>query len=254
MTEAKDTETPVYVPSRRLNEPEGTDLLGPFVLLPGLIGFGVVWHIGVISQSTIVGIFLAISCPLGLLAILGEGTDRWKNRSSAPMLIRSDLFMIPALILGLVLGVLVVCGWLLMMASAVLPVFRWLADPATSKTAAQWLIVPIVVLVGSVLFYLRLKLRFLYGSIEMATGLFVAWMQVQSLAPDSTVLDQKFLVALLTASIYLFVRAADNVQTALKASTPDPSLRLFRWLLRRGRKRPSDAATLSDQSPQMPHL
>jgi len=127
----------------------------------------------------------------------------------------------------------VVSGWLFLLASAILPGVRWLSDPVTGKTAAQWLIIPLVAIGGTALYLCRLKVRFLYGLTEMTAGLFVAWTQVQALAPSATVFDdRRFLLALLTASVYLFVRGADNLHTALNAPKPDISLRLFRRLLR----------------------
>ena len=139
----------------------------------------------------------------------------------------SDLPFIAGLLFELALIAFSVSGLVLSSTHWVLSFIAWLTDPDTGKTAAYITAGFLTVVLGIGLFAIRLFMRFLYGVVEVASAILVAVYQVGNVS-NTELLKPTFALAFLTAAVYLTVRGLDNIHTALKATPPDPSLRLFR--------------------------
>jgi hypothetical protein len=74
-------------------------------------------------------------------------------------------------------------------------------------------------LAGAALFFIRLQYRIVYGLTEVAVGLYLGWDKAKALTGPlgAASRDEAFLMAMLTASIYLIVRGMDNVHVGWRA-------------------------------------
>ena len=96
----------------------------------------------------------------------------------------------------------------------------WLLSPKLSGTeAVVWAVVFTVVL-GAILFTVRLRYRSCYGVVETLTGLVVAAQRVAiatAIPAAATTLtrDPAFFLTILTAAVYLVVRGFDNIHQGL---------------------------------------
>jgi hypothetical protein len=79
-----------------------------------------------------------------------------------------------------------------------------------------------VILVGVLLFYFRFIFRSVYGLSEVLVGVVVAVSRVSALRDDGTTLRADFLLALLTAGVYLVVRGCDSVYQGVTKEPFDP--------------------------------
>jgi hypothetical protein len=102
-------------------------------------------------------------------------------------------------------------------------------SPTTNRTHYLWLASVGVLAIGLVLYWIRVKFRFAYGATEAAVGVIFA---VYRIFPAELAIppDPSFYLALLTASVYLVVRGADNMHQGWN-ERKDP---LVRWVLRMG--------------------
>lgn len=94
------------------------------------------------------------------------------------------------------------------------------------------LLILLILALGFSFFILRLKLRIIYGFIEIIVGIFIAY---DKLSKTNFILslDSEFLIPLLTASIYLIVRGFDNIHQGINAENPkDPLINYFNLLLK----------------------
>ena len=99
-------------------------------------------------------------------------------------------------------------------------IILWVLSPTISKTSAVVLSVLITLTVGLTLFYIRLKIRAIYGFTEAMVGLLVSAQRVIH-EPDQ-ITNFGFYFAILTAAIYLFVRGLDNIHQGLTKEPIDP--------------------------------
>jgi hypothetical protein len=72
---------------------------------------------------------------------------------------------------------------------------------------------------GAALFFIRLRFRIIYGLSEVAVGLYLGWDKAKALTGPlgAASRDEAFLMAMLTASIYLIVRGMDNIHVGRRA-------------------------------------
>lgn len=96
----------------------------------------------------------------------------------------------------------------------------WIRSPTISKSSALILTALFIITVGVGLFYFRLKARATYGFTEATAGLAVSIQRVWD-QPEQ-IKTFTFHFALLTASIYLFVRGLDNIHQGLTKEPIDP--------------------------------
>jgi hypothetical protein len=104
----------------------------------------------------------------------------------------------------------------------------WALDPETGRLPALVLCVPLALSAGLGLFLIRKNARIFYGCTEVLVGLIVALQQVWSVGPETSVLNQRVLMGLLTAGVYLIVRGMDNVDVGLQAGKPDAVFEFIR--------------------------
>ena len=95
--------------------------------------------------------------------------------------------------------------------------FGLLTSPERNPTYAGIIASIFVLLLGYILFQFRLNARALYGFVELLVGLGVAYAQVQNLKKDAYIFEPTIAMSLLTASVYLVVRAMDNMNEGRKS-------------------------------------
>jgi len=145
------------------------------------------------------------------------------------------------LIVGLIAGVIVQASALASIAiiASIIDLFRWIGNlnnPSSRAALASF----VVLSLGSLLFYFRLRWRSLYGATEALVGVSVAAHRVIGIQKDPSALDLELFLALPTASIYLVVRGFDNVHQGLTKDPIDPTAtRIVQWLCGQPEKRGS---------------
>lgn len=87
----------------------------------------------------------------------------------------------------------------------------------------------VVLTIGLLFFWLRLRARFLYGASEALAGVAFAVSRIANERVISFPSDDSFYFAILTAGVYLIVRGLDNMHHAWK-DQKDPVARAFFWL------------------------
>lgn len=106
---------------------------------------------------------------------------------------------------------------------------RWsIISPVLNNRTGAMLIGMASVAFGLLLFFVRLKLRFVYGLTEVFAGVAVAIQRVTSEVTVPSSLTTGISLGFLTAGVYLIVRGIDNVHQSLFGSSPDP---IAEWLL-----------------------
>ncbi|QGW82118.1 hypothetical protein [Variovorax paradoxus] len=132
-----------------------------------------------------------------------------------------------------------IAGALATSTAGITMLYEWARAPQTSELLVLWLSVPATLLLGGTAFLFRLRLRCLYGISEVGAGLFVAWFQVRG-GSSGNLLSGAFLLAFITAAVYLVVRGLDNVHQGWKAEPPDPFAALLKArLASKAQKQPS---------------
>lgn len=111
-------------------------------------------------------------------------------------------------------------------------------DPLTNQTQFMVVTGVAVCAAGCVLFWFRLKQRFLYGLTEIGVGVFLGMHRVTMEQWSGAPTSAGFYLALLTASIYLAVRGADNIHQAYKDN--DSTLKRFSLFFLRKPLRPTE--------------
>jgi hypothetical protein len=98
-------------------------------------------------------------------------------------------------------------------------------------TQSAFIISSLVLLVGSILFYIRLKFRFVYGASEVIVGLYVAFEKIHGAPLPVLTLENIEPVALviLTGAIYLVVRGLDNAHQGMTKEIDPIGRHVFRW-------------------------
>jgi hypothetical protein len=106
--------------------------------------------------------------------------------------------------------------------------FALWAISVRSKT----IVVPLSVFVfGSILYYCRFRFRSLYGLTEVLIGVVVAVSRVSTISDAGSAIRADFLLALLTAGVYLVVRGFDNVHQGVTRPPLDPiGVAVVAWL------------------------
>lgn len=79
-----------------------------------------------------------------------------------------------------------------------------------------------VVSLGFGLFYFRLHLRAVYGLTESFVGLAIAVQKSLAIQSDKTIINSEWVLAVVTASVYLIVRGLDNIHQGLTKEPRDP--------------------------------
>lgn len=135
-----------------------------------------------------------------------------------------------------------IAGALATISTGTTMLYLWARAPQTSELLVLWLSAPATLLLGGAAFLFRLRFRCLYGITEVGAGLFVAWFQVRG-GGGGGLLSGAFLLAFITAAVYLVVRGLDNVHQGWKAEPPDPLAAFLRdRIIPRLKKEPNSSA------------
>jgi hypothetical protein len=97
----------------------------------------------------------------------------------------------------------------------------WVNSPQTTKQQAIIISVSVASAFGGLLYYMRFKIRAIYGFSEALVGLYIAGSRVAE-NKAITISDPQFLIAYLTAAIYLVVRGLDNIYLGCTKDPLDP--------------------------------
>jgi len=179
-----------------------------------------------------------------MIASIGWDVIRARHRAGESWVKKRDALncafaIVTALISGGVLH-----GWTMLLVEAALQLYRWVDSPGTSRAIALIVCVPLTMLVGTLLFLFRLRLRSAYGASEVVMGLAVAIVLLDQLTQGISALSPQFVATYTTASLYLIVRGLDNVHQALLAPNGDPLIDRLRARARRARTPPASAEGL----------
>jgi len=101
--------------------------------------------------------------------------------------------------------------------------YVWLqSSPGLTRTQAVAVGVAGTLVLGSILFYFRLRLRATYGLTEAMVGLTVAGYRVHTDLGTPNLDHNSFYLTMLTAGVYLVVRGFDNIDQGLHKDPKDP--------------------------------
>lgn len=104
-------------------------------------------------------------------------------------------------------------------------------DTAARQIAPRVIVAVGILAVGTALFWLRLRIRAVYGATEVVVAVVIALAQTRQQSLSAVATNPQIALALLTASIYLVVRGLDNIHHGLYKSPPDKvALALIRRL------------------------
>jgi hypothetical protein len=107
--------------------------------------------------------------------------------------------------------------------AALADILRWaLAQKLASAQVGAFAVAGFALVAGLMLFWLRLRLRLVYGLSEVIVGLAIAAWRGYGETTSGVPSSPEFYFAILTASIYLVVRGLDNMHQALQ-SNGDPA-------------------------------
>lgn len=106
---------------------------------------------------------------------------------------------------------IIIVGLLMGVTSSVLFIFEIITSPNRNPKYIGLIAACFALIMGYALFLFRLKARFFYGVSELLVGLLVAYTQIQSLQKEDQIFHPAFAIPLFTASVYLIVRAFDNM-------------------------------------------
>lgn len=129
-------------------------------------------------------------------------------------------------------------GALYVVGVSLLDLFTWGSDPSTESWSWRASVSVLVLVDGSLLFYVRFRWRSLYGLSEAAVGLVISFEKIFRIPNLEASANSEFLLAILTASVYLVVRGFDNVHQGLKDDPPSDSIAGAFVALVRRRSRP----------------
>jgi hypothetical protein len=117
-------------------------------------------------------------------------------------------------------------------------VYKFATSPAFSTGASVVLVGLGTLVVGMLLFAIRLKWRCLYGASEAMVGVVVASQRFYHDAVATDTPTPFIVLAILTAGVYLVVRGADNIHQGLTKAPFDPfGQRIIRGLDSLGQNR-----------------
>lgn len=153
--------------------------------------------------------FSAVAGSIALILLIGLW---WRLRSK---LGSSGLIFL----LGFVGVAVLVAPMYYVLAATLKDLYLWVQSPALSATETIFASVMVTTLLGTALFYFRLRLRACFGVTEALAGIIAAAHRV---ATDFRVTEPIFYLAVLTAGIYLVVRGLDNVHQGLTKEPTDP--------------------------------
>lgn len=169
--------------------------------------------------------FFVMICLLFALDCLDKRSNMRAKLGQATI---SELILLILLVLaGSATAPVVLLGGVALVAAPIALVIN--LSPSTNQVDFVWFAAFAVLATGTTLYLVRLRLRFAYGLTEAVVGVALA---VFRFLPDLFLnrSDLGLYVALLSASVYLVVRGADNMHQAWKEKS-DPTVRL---LLRMG--------------------
>lgn len=176
---------------------------------------------------------LAVFGPLGLFLVIRQYRARVTTLPPAERAIALEVAMLRVIafgafsqaVAGYVQGLYVFVGWLI---REVLP-----RSAALSAGAVG---VGVTIAAGTLLFLLRWKARSIYASLELVTAIGLAAHLAPKFRADDP-LNPAFLLTFITASIYLFVRGADNVHQAFLKRDEDLFLKAMSAVAQQWQKR-----------------
>lgn len=190
------------------------------LLTLGAIAFFMCLLLGIVQRELLLVLVGAFWGLLMIMLALVVGIELYKSVRTGnkfqPKWLNVALFPVAALMVSLP-----VAGALATFSAGTTMLYGWARAPQTSELLVLWLCVPATMLVGGAAFFVRLRLRCFYGISEVGVGLFVAWFQVRG-GGSGSLLSGTFLLAFITAAVYLVVRGLDNVHQGWKAEPPDP--------------------------------
>ena len=105
-----------------------------------------------------------------------------------------------------------------------------LTNPASRIYAFPGLSAAAVLALGLALFAIRRRYRSTYGAVEVVIGVVVALTQTVDVLNSGRAIDGHFVLAMLTAGVYLVVRGLDNVDQGLEKTPSDPTARAMLWM------------------------
>ena len=95
------------------------------------------------------------------------------------------------------------------------------AAPTDVLAMVVVLVTVVPLFAGMLLFHFRLRIRSLYGVTEVVVGVLVAIFKVFGNSPGAFATNADFILAMLTASVYLIVRGLDNVHQGYRDPSKD---------------------------------
>jgi len=110
------------------------------------------------------------------------------------------------------------------------------ALPSLQRPISGVLLGSAVLAIGGGLFFIRLRLRFLYGITEVVAGVVVALHKVSTEIADIGSVTAGWSLAFLTAAVYLVVRGLDNMHQGMTKEPLDAAL-LWIWRFAPGSSR-----------------
>ena len=198
----------------------------------GLLAAWLVVPLDLVSASFREVVSTVVFCLAGLMLSVLAVDKAFERRAAKRAIVTTEEGgELVAGLIGTIVGCWVVTGWICGAAGGAYRTFLWAIDPATGRFPALVLCLPLTFVAGLVLFWIRLRLRSVYGFTEVAVGLVVALWQVVTASPERPLLDFGPMVGFLTAGVYVVVRGMDNMHVGWKAEKPDPLVRLLkRWI------------------------
>ncbi len=153
--------------------------------------------------------------------------DHWKSRRIIGW---KKLFLLVNLALGIIAGT----GALYYsFAASTYDFVKWLIEQWERHDIGPFFVSTVVFVTGLILFWFRLRCRATYGFTEVLVGVSIAsykYVEVSAYTNTALPVDLNFLIALLTAGVYLVVRGLDNIQQGLITEPGDPFLKpIVQW-------------------------
>lgn len=190
-------------------------------------------------------IFLTISAVIGALilhrkdahhyagwgAMIATGLMVWATILLFVQGRRPALWQIPiALCISAVFGYFfVLIGYSCVI--AITKIYEFATSPVFSTEVSVVLVALGTLVVGMLLFVIRLKWRCLYGASEAVVGVAVASQRFYHDAVTTNTPAPFLVLAILTAGVYLVVRGADNIHQGLTKEPLDPfGQKMIKWL------------------------
>ncbi|MBB3180963.1 hypothetical protein [Variovorax sp. Sphag1AA] len=195
--------------------------------LIGVFGAVLLTSVDVLKSHLVLLAFSGVWAILTILLAIAIGEEMItarRNGSRYRIPLRTSLWLVPTVALA-TSAAIVGLGSIAVVGIALLSI--WVKDPTTNTNVALWVCVPLAFVAGGCLFLFRLRFRMVYGLMEIAAGLVVAWFQTTSVR-DSSALGTGFLIAFTTAALFLIVRGMDNVHQGYTTDNPDPVARFIR--------------------------